>query len=110
ESQSPSGSGRGAGQIRKTEERDSRANRAGLVTCAEAMDRTHPGHDKAPAYRGEYRLGVHRTCAGRSSSDRQRRIQDPGARRTLSGKLPETGQSLMLMCRAAKVTLEINCG
>src|SRR5208337_2090424 len=82
------------------------ADRARLAACAEAMDRTHPGHDEAPSSRGEHRRGVDRTYTRRSPSDRQRRIKDPGARRTLSGKLPETGQSLM--CRARRTPREIS--
>jgi aryl-alcohol dehydrogenase-like predicted oxidoreductase len=95
ESQGQSGSGRCAQQIRTTEEGHSCADRARLAARPETLDRTHPGHDEAPSSRGEHRLRVDRTYTRRSQPDRQRRVKDPGTRRTLSGKLPETCQSLM---------------
>ena len=61
------------GRIRQAQERDSRADRAGLAAGAKAVDRSHPGDDEAKPPGRKYRSGVHPTDARRPAGDRRRR-------------------------------------
>ena len=80
------GPGRSARQDRGTEEGDARPDRARLAAGPEAVDRSDPGHHEAGAPGGEHRSGRRRADARRSPRDRERRLEDHGARGSLPRK------------------------
>ena len=89
-----SGPGRSARQDRRTEEGDTRPDRARLAAGPEAVDRSHPGHHEAASPGREHRSGCRRTHARRSPRDRQRRLEDHGARGSVPRKAGANDRSL----------------
>ena len=64
------------------------------LLCAEAMDRSDPGHNQAASARGEHRSGQRPTFARRSPRIGQRSLKDPGAGRTVPRRAAKTGGPL----------------
>ena len=72
---------------RRAEGRNSRADRARVAACAEAVDRPDPRHDEAAPPGGEHRRSRRRAHARGPGSDRQHRfLSDHGRRRALHGE------------------------
>ena len=82
------------GSIGRTEEGDTRPDRARLAAGPEAVDRSDPGHHEAASPGREHRGGRSRTHARRSPRDRQRRLQDHGARGSVPRKAGANDRSL----------------
>ena len=81
-SQSESSSGSFAPRHRKTEERDTRSDRSGVVARAEAMDCSDPGHYQTEAPGGEHWSGQDKTDADdlREIDEAASKIKVQGAR------------------------------
>src|SRR5262245_53889098 len=87
--------------VRRTEERDARADRARVAAGAEILDRTDPGHDEDAPARGERRGGGDRSDGGRSPLDRWRGLTHcrsrgavPGVPRPLDGPVTHDKSTL----------------
>ena len=84
EPKSQSGGCRSVGCDRQAEERDTCADRAGLATGAEALDRSHPGHNEAASAGRKCWSRSHRTYTGGSRSDQECGCKDPRAGSSVS--------------------------
>ena len=84
------------GEHRQAKAGDARSDRAGLAAGPEAVDRADPRHHEAASSGGKHRGSRSRTHARRSPRDRQRRLEDHGARRSLSRKAGANDRPLRL--------------
>jgi aryl-alcohol dehydrogenase-like predicted oxidoreductase len=87
------------GGRRRAEECDARPDRARMAPRAETVDRPDPGHDEAPPPRGEHRRRGRRADTRRPPRNRRGRLDDQGARRSVSREPPTHDRTIGVVGR-----------
>src|SRR5262249_37008316 len=98
-----SGSGEFGREIRGTEESHARPGRPSMAACEEALDRSHPGDDKAPSSGRKSRGTERRIDACRPRRDRECLFTDQDRRGAVSGIPREAGWPLSGIGRRQKM-------